>query len=674
MSATQRRAWWRSAAAAVGALGAAAVAAHADGPEPAVSTGATAIPGPPIVVDLFLMLAAAALVAMGGRYFRVPTIPAYLITGALIGRSALGLIGSGQNVESISGLALIMLMFTIGLQLDARDLARGAVGIIAAGAVTTLAVVLALWPLTGAGLGAPAGLAVALALSMSSTAVVMRIMHQRRESRRAHGRLITAALIVQDLLALVFLAMMPVLSAWGAPASGPDAAPGSGQPAHSSAFLLPDGMPTWARLSVALLGVSALIVLARLALPSLMREAARGASAEVPLVLASALALLSAGVTSGLGFSPELGAFLGGFVLSGTAFRHQLAGQLNPMRDLFMAVFFIAVGLTIDLGVLGQSWPVILVALPAVLALKAAAVGLTLWLAGAAAAPAAIAALALCQAGEFSIVLLAAAHGEGLLSEPQLATLVLIVGLSLVLTPALYALGHRLRGTLERVPLAGFKKLAVLGSLPHDPDEHDPATAAPDSAPAKYVIIAGFGVVGRALADRFDLAKVPFCVVDLNLETIRRQRRLGRRAVYGDITNPEVLESAGVRSADVVVLTIPDDDATLNACRALRGTNPGVFIAARTSYLSKAMNAMLLGADMVVVEEVATAEAMARQVMDTLGRRATAKRAAEADRHAHPNGAATASTSATPATPGAVSPADATHEPAVPPPAPPEHG
>jgi CPA2 family monovalent cation:H+ antiporter-2 len=132
------------------------------------------------------------------------------------------------------------------------------------------------------------------------------------------------------------------------------------------------------------------------------------------------------------------------------------------------------------------------------------------------------------------------------------------------------------------------------------------------------VILAGFGVVGRAIADRLELAGVKFVLVDLNQHTIAMQRKLGRDAIYGDISNPQVLESAHIEQAGAVVLTIPDDEATLRACRVIRTQAPHVFIAARTSFLSKAMAASQLGADLVTVEEVATAETMARQVMEKI--------------------------------------------------------
>lgn len=583
------------------------------------------------VLDLVILLAAAAVVAMLLRRASLATIPSFLICGVLIGPSVLGLITSTGNVESISQVAVILLMFTIGLHMDMGEFAGGMGRVLVMGVASTVVSVLALLPITSSGeLGVPGGIAAAIALSMSSTAVVMRIIAERRETHKSYGRIIFGTLVVQDLLAIGGLALMPVLASW-AGATPPGA--GAGAHGHGEAVLLPAGWPIAARAAVALGGIIALIIVARIVLIRLLAEAARGAGPEVMLVLSAAAALGSALIASGLGFSAELGAFLAGLILASTPFRYQLAGQISPMRDLFMAVFFTAVGMKMDIASLASSWPLIAMALVATLVLKTAAITLTVWLVGATAPVALVCGMSICQAGEFTIVLLSEAAGTGLISGGALAGLTAVVVLTLILTPTLYDLGHRLAPRLARVPMAGWSRSAKLRELPPMPadaavvrapraDGGAVETPAPQPLLARYVVIAGFGVVGRALADRLEVAGVPFCVVDLNPATVETQRRLGRNAVYGDITNHEVLTSANVEAADAVLLTIPDDEATLRACREIRHVAPDAFIAARTSFLSKAMVAAQQGADHVTIEEVATAEAMARQVMDRLTARA----------------------------------------------------
>jgi voltage-gated potassium channel Kch len=295
---------------------------------------------------------------------------------------------------------------------------------------------------------------------------------------------------------------------------------------------------------------------------------------------------------------------------------------LTPLRDLFMAVFFTAVGLQVDVHVAADGWELIVVALLAVTLVKATTTGLVAWLAGATPAVAVIFALALFQAGEFSIVILSVARANGLFDDHTMARLIIVVVLSLIVTPAVYQLGHWLRPHATRIPVAGWSKATALREPSNDGEEDDEGGK---KKMVDHVVIAGFGVVGRAIADRLEIAGVKFCIVDLNQQTIITQRRLGRQALYGDVSNPDVLESANVERAAGVILTIPDDEATLRACRSVRMLSPDVFIAARTSFLSKAIAATQLGADHVTVEEVATAEMMARQVMDRLASRTKPK-------------------------------------------------
>jgi voltage-gated potassium channel Kch len=138
------------------------------------------------------------------------------------------------------------------------------------------------------------------------------------------------------------------------------------------------------------------------------------------------------------------------------------------------------------------------------------------------------------------------------------------------------------------------------------------------AGPTRRAIIAGYGVVGRAIADHLEIQNVPFTIIELNARTVETQQGLGRSVVFGDIGNPEVLEHAGIREVDAVLLTIPDDDAVMRACQMIRVLAPHVFIAARTTYLSTAFQASAAGADDVTISEVATAEAMVKRVLSRL--------------------------------------------------------
>lgn len=597
---------------------------------------------PALSVDLLIVFATATVVTLALRHLRVATIPAYLVAGAIIG-PALGLVAP-ESVEGIASLAIILLMFGIGLHMDLKELRGDLLPIFGVGAVATILVMLVVWPVAMLfGLSAPAALAVGMAISMSSTAAVLRTLQQRREMKSFHGRVSFGVLIVQDLLTIVFLALIPTLGTWATSITPPpgtieaalaeaasQAAPDAPAPQDAHAE---SSTTIWALFGQGLLtiaGVAAMIAAGRIILPRLLAFAAKDTSPDVLLVVAGAVAMGAAVLTGIMGLSPELGAFVAGFLLAGTPFKHQVSGQLTPMRDLFMAIFFVAVGLNLPLmQVLGMWW-IVLLAVAACIAIKTICNAGTLWLGGLSAPVAFAVGLGLSQAGEFTLVILQFAESQKAIDERTLGAATGVVAITLMLTPALMSMGRRLGPRLTNVKSVRLLPFAVMRASPLGADgltgamdQHD--EAANGAVEKARVIIAGFGPVGRAVAQRLDLLGAESTVIELNPSTVKRQGGLGRRVVYGDVTNPEVLESAGAREADAFILTIPDDEASLRAVRAVRDLSPTIFIAARASFLSKGLLARQQGADHVTIEEIATAESMAEQVQREFAkRRATA--------------------------------------------------
>lgn len=558
------------------------------------------------LLDVGIILAVAGVVAVVMQRVRLEVVPAYLIAGALIGPGAIGLVSSPDRLASISNIAIILLMFGIGLHMETGLLRRGVGALIATGVVSTLLSITVGVPVAMAfGIGAPGAVAIAMALSLSSTAVVMRILTERRQINRPNGRLSFGILIVQDLIVIAMLASMPGLARWGAGGE----ANAETQEAGLSLFLM-------IVQDVALkAGVVALIiVLGTRVLPRLLHEAAKAPSREVLVVISTAAAIGAAVATQAVGFSAELGAFLSGFLLSVSPFRHQLVGQLGPMRDLLIAIFFTAVGMNVDLGVLAEWWWAVGIGVVITLALKTGAISLAAWAFGASATTAVSVALALAQGGEFSLIVLSVASENGIIGDTAFANATAVVALSIVVTPSLISLAERVGPKLLAIPPAPW--IATKPRTSPDAPETDA------SQREGHVIIAGFGVVGRAVADELTICGVPYTIVELNPGTVRRQAELGRSVIYGDISNPDVLESAGLKNAAAVVLTAPDPDAVIRACQTIRGHRPDVFIAARTNFLSQGMIATTHGADLVTVEEMATAQAMATEVVGSLRKRA----------------------------------------------------
>lgn len=548
-----------------------------------------------IGTDVLAILVCAGLVPLVLRRLRVALIPGYLLAGVLIG-PVLGVVSDADRVAGVASLATVLLMFSIGLHFDFHSMKSSAKAIVGIGAGSTVvsSVLIGAMGLVF-GLSWQAAVCIGMALAMSSTAAVLKLLQQRRELHRPHGRLSFGILLMQDLAVVVVLAIIPLLASSDATTR-----------AHA-ASLHP---------AIRVVVVGLLILLGRLVLPRLMYAAARAGGGELVLVIGAAVALGAAVATKQVGLSEELGAFVAGLMLATSPFRHQLSGQLAPLRDLFMAVFFTAVGLQVSPSDINAAWWVVGVGAAALLVCKGVSIAFCSWALGASPAVAVRTGLSLAQAGEFSLIVLMVASSASVIDEQQRAVAIAIVFVSLLVTPGLVYLS----GQVGR--LGGFGRMApwihrtVFGEFA-GAGQRD-AEPGHERAPSAAVIIAGFGPVGRACADRLDKAGVRYTIIEMNPRTVKTQAALGRSIVYGDATNPHVLESAGLETARAVLLTIPDDEAMVRACRAIRSINPEVFVAARSSVLSRALEAKSVGANLVMVDEIAAARAMADQVVEEL--------------------------------------------------------
>lgn len=540
-----------------------------------------------IGVEVLATLAVAAFVALLAQRLRLSAAPAFLLAGAAAGPHALGIVSSPENLTEIGHIATMLLLFGIGLEMRiSRDgRVHDSLRLIGAGVAACIGCTLVGWPIaTLFGLGLNAALAVSMAMALSSTALVLRALSVKRELRRSHGRACLVVLIVQDLAVLAILAIIPLLA----------------EREDEASFV-----KTVYSAAGSLAGVALLVILGKLFAARILRETARGPEGAQLMTIVAVVMAVGAGIaTQRLGLSAELGAFLAGFLLADTPFRHQIAGAVSPMRDVLIAVFFTSIGMFVDPALALSKWWIVLIAGSVVAAVKGFVIGGSLWAFGVTARTAARSALTLAHGGEFSLVVLTAARAMDVIDEYTFVITVTVIVISLVVTPTLMSAAPRLAKMLDGFPAAPWIKS----------QDEDPG----DGHLHGHVIIAGFGPVGRALAEQLDTAGAPYVLIDLNPDTVARQEKLGRRAFFGDAANAEVLESAGVHHAAALALTIPDDDAAVRACGVAVRLAPNLHIVARMSSLGQSNLARAAGAREVVVEEITAARAVRDAVMKHL--------------------------------------------------------
>lgn len=548
-----------------------------------------------VVGDLVIVLVAASFVALGMRRLGLAVIPAFLLTGMALGPNVLGLVPAPDQLAPIAHLAIVVLLFGIGLELHLSSLRGRLLQLLGGAGLACGLCVLGGWGLAIAfGMDPYRGLAVSMALSLSSTAVVLKLLTMRRELSRPSGRLAVAVLVVQDLAVVAMLASLPLL-------------------ASAAGLEVSDGGPFQGVGDVLLrLGAVGLFLFgSRFLMPRLLHEASRSGAGELLLIVGMAFALGAAWITHALGFSLEMGAFLAGFMLSGTRFRYELMGQIVPIRDLFLAVFFTALGMQLSPQVVAESWQVVLVATAVVLLAKSLLISFSCWLVGAHASVAVVVGFALAQAGEFSLVLLGEAGSIGLLDERLGAIIMSVVVLTLLVTPLFAALGRLIAGAAGVIPQVPWADRVGLGRPYGEAEEES-------GPPVNEVIIAGFGPVGRRVAADLEAAGISYGVIDMNPDTIRTLHKTGVPAFVGDAATETTLLRAGLEHARALVIAIPDDEATRRVINTARRNRRDILIAARTTGVRSSDALKASGADVVVSDELSAADEMARAVSTAL--------------------------------------------------------
>lgn len=547
------------------------------------------------MTNLMVILCTGTVVAILFQRLRLAIIPAYLVAGMLVGPSLLGFVSSHEALAEISHLAVVLLLFSIGLELHVSALKHGFRRLLAAALLTCSLSIAVGWPVVMLfGLSAPQALAIAMAFSLSSTAVVLRLLARRRELARPHGQLTFAILVFQDLIVLGMFAALPMLARWQGAANDQLAGSSAVDDTLMHQSLVMGG------------GILLLVVLARVIVPLVMREAVRDSSGEIVLLGGLAFAACAAFIAHAVGFSLEMGAFLAGFILASSRFTHQLAGQIAPLRDLFMAVFFTSLGMQLDLPVVSQHWLTILAAVVTLLLVKGVVLPLGVWMAGISPRIAIIVGLSLAQAGEFSLVLIAKASELGLFNDVALSVAMATVIISLILTPSMVSLGHVLGEKAVHWPLAPWVK----GHRWQVEEQQQTNTITTMRALGQHVVIGGFGPIGRYIAEELDHRGVSYKVIELNHETVARESQRGRDIIYGDLTNANVLEEAGLSLAREFVITFPDPHVAERAAFHAKQLAPGIHITARAGTVRDQQELNSSAVDTVVVDEHSTAMQM----------------------------------------------------------------
>ncbi len=541
--------------------------------------------GAEVLKDLVVILAAAVAVVAVLRKLGVPSIAGFIVTGALIGPGALGLVDDTEQVRVLAEVGVVLLLFGIGLELSLSRLRRlwkvivlgGGLQVSATVILTTIVAMVFDLPWTSA-------VFLGCVIAVSSTAVVLRGLAARGELNAPHGRLAVGILVFQDLCVVPMILAVPFLA---------------GEGGSTREVLI-----TAAKAVAILAGV---LVAASVVVPRFLAFIAETRQRDLFVLAVFLICLGTAWVVSLAGVSLALGAFLAGLVVAGSEFRHQALSDLIPTREVFASLFFVSVGMLLDVSSLLSHWMETAGLLVAIVLGKFAIILFTSLALRFPLRVAILSAAALSQVGEFSFVLIDAASDTSLLGPELSHNLLVAIILSMLLTPLAIAMGPHLASNAGRVPW--FNRL--LGADPPGVDADEPHS--------DHVIVAGYGLAGHVICQALRTARVPYVAVDVNPENVRTAKRAGDRVVLGDVTQREVLEELGVADARLVVLSINDPRATALAARTVRDLAPAARLLVRTQYQSDQEGFEQLGATLVIADEVTASETLASACLDLFG-------------------------------------------------------
>lgn len=510
---------------------------------------------------------------------KIPPIVGFLITGAMFGPYSLGLVDDISAVETMSEIGVVFLLFSIGMELSLAELIRLKKPVLLGGSGQVAGCLLAflglgLWK--GDTLESSAFIGCLLALS--STAIVLNVFQAKGQSDSPAGRISLAMLIFQDLVSVPMVLAIPLLA---------------GQQEVD-----PLSLALAAARTVAAIGGA--FLLARKLVPLLLTFIVRTRNRELFLICVIGICLGTAYVTGLMGFSLALGAFLAGLVISESEYSHSAMEGVMPFKDIFTSLFFVSVGMLMDVHYFIEHMGHILAVTLIILLLKALITGGVSLALGYPLKIAVITGLALCQVGEFSFVLAKSGMKYDLLTSDEYQVFLAASILTMSATPFLMAGAPRIAARID----------SLVSRRAAAPEKCKPPKGLQD-----HLIIIGFGPTGQLLARSAKEADIPYVVLEMNPDTVKRFRAMGEPIQFGDASRAADLERLGARKARILAIVVSDPKAVASVTRVARGLNKDLYIMARVRYMTEMPELLKGGANEVIPEEFETSVEILARVM-----------------------------------------------------------
>jgi CPA2 family monovalent cation:H+ antiporter-2 len=524
--------------------------------------------------SLIIILGVSAVALFILNKFRIPSVAGFLIAGVLIGPHGLELIKDIRLVEIFAEIGVVLLLFTIGLEFSLKKLLALRKTIFVGGLLQVLITFLIVFALSNAGgKDVNTSLILAFLIPLSSTAIVMKLLFERAEIDSPHGRISLGLLIFQDFCVVIFMLMIPLLA--------------GGDKGIKEIMLV---------LIKSAAIIAAVIISARWLVPRALHQIVHTKMRELFIISIIFICLGAAYLTFKLGLSLALGAFIAGIIISESEYSYQAVSDILPFKESFNGLFFISVGMLMNISFFASNLSAVLLAVLVIILLKTLTSTIAVLIMGSNLRVSLHTGLILSQIGEFSFVLAVAALKAGLITEGTYQYFLSTAIITMLLTPIFLYISPQVSiWVTSRKLLARLQETKASAEMSKAGDRKN-----------DHVIIIGFGINGRNLAMVLKDLEVPYVVLEMNSRTVSKWRGEGEPIFYGDGTSQEILQKLGIKRAKAVVVSISDPSAARKIVMTARKANPGIYLAVKTGYLAEVQDLLSIGADEVIPAEFET--------------------------------------------------------------------
>jgi len=532
-----------------------------------------------ILTDFVVILLVSIPIIFLFKKLNIPSIVGFLCAGILIGPYGFQLISEVNKIEVMAEIGVMLLLFTIGLEVSIKDLLRiKKLLFVGGGLQIVLTILFSAALLYTIDITPSQAIFFGMLISLSSTAIVLKLLSDLNELEAPHGKIALSILIFQDLAIVPMLLMLPILSGQ------------AGVSIQSIAL----------KLGFAFAAIAVILVLAKFFMPKIMFYVARLRLKEVFTIGILLLLIGTAWLTHLLGLSYALGAFIAGLILSESEFSYQVAADTLPLKDTFNSIFFVSIGLLLSISFVMEHWVNIVLLVFAIILLKSVIITLIVKFLNYPMRVAIISGIALSQIGEFAFVLAQAGIGYGLMPQAFYNAFLAASIFTMILTPFL----------IKLAPAIGLKVKDVK-SAKNDLDAGEVTKRL-----SNHVIIVGFGLNGKNLARVLKETGIGYVVIELNPDAVKEAKAKGEKILYGDITKEEILHKALIEKAKVIVFAISDPRGTKLGLKFAKKLNPDIYAVIRSRYAGEIDEFLKNGADIVIPEEFETSLQIFTKVLE----------------------------------------------------------